>query len=382
MKTKILITAANGHTGFPAAKELLNLGFEVRAMVRNHLNPKAQELKKLGAELFIGDMNDYRDVKKALLKVNRAYFCPPFGRNTLFQTNAFFIAAEESHELEHVVYMSQWLLNQQHPSINTKMQWLGDQIVKKHKRVKYTFVNPGMFAFTYFFTVEFMAQLGIMPTAIQGEGLNAPPSEDDQGRVVAHILKSPEKHHQKTYRPTGPKVISQQEVAQVFGKVFNREVKLMPISEKMLLKSLKAGNYPIYEYSNIRYYLNDVSEDVFAINGTTNVVKELTGREPEDFETIVRNYVSNMPEAKQTFGNKLKAIKNFTKILFTKAPDMENFEATQYFPNFINGMNQAIGSPEWLALRRETNYNFPNGKTSYKNVNDERTDTARILEVF
>ncbi|MEM9076937.1 MAG: NmrA family NAD(P)-binding protein [Bacteroidota bacterium] len=381
MKIKILVTATNGHTGFPAAKELLNLGFEVRAMVRNHRNPKAQVLKKLGAELFIGDMNDYRDMKKALIGVKRAYFCPPFGRNTLFQTNAFFIAAEESPELEHVVYMSQWLLNQNHPSINTKMQWLGDQIVKRHKRVKYTFVNPGMFAFTYFFTVEFMAQLGIMPTAIQGEGLNAPPSEDDQGRVVAHILKSPEKHHQKTYRPTGPKVISQQEVAEVFGKVLNKRVRLMPISEKMLLKSLKAENYPIYEYSNIRYYLNDVSENVFAINGTTNVVKELTGNEPEDFETIVRNYVSHMPEAKQTFTNKLKAIRNFMKIFFTKAPDMEKFEAIQYYPNFINGMNQAIDSPDWLELRRGYNYSLPNTEEPNENIKNELADNEEIFKM-
>ena len=27
-KTKILVTAANGNTGFPAAKELLNIGFD------------------------------------------------------------------------------------------------------------------------------------------------------------------------------------------------------------------------------------------------------------------------------------------------------------------------------------------------------------------
>ena len=55
-KTKILVTAANGHTGFPAAKELLNLGFDVRAMVRNHKSKTAIELKRLGAEIFIGDM--------------------------------------------------------------------------------------------------------------------------------------------------------------------------------------------------------------------------------------------------------------------------------------------------------------------------------------
>lgn len=47
MKPKILITAANSHTGFSAAKELLSPGFPVRAF-----NPNAQKLKKkLGADL-------------------------------------------------------------------------------------------------------------------------------------------------------------------------------------------------------------------------------------------------------------------------------------------------------------------------------------------
>ncbi len=49
-KEKILITAANSHTGFPAAKELMELGFPVRAFVRNPNNQKAKELKSLGAE--------------------------------------------------------------------------------------------------------------------------------------------------------------------------------------------------------------------------------------------------------------------------------------------------------------------------------------------
>ncbi len=107
MKIKILVTAANGHTGLPAAKELLNLGFDVKAMVRNPNGKGASELRKLGADIFIGDMNDVRDYREALKGVQRAYFCTPFRRNTLFKTVAFIVAAEEA-KLEHVVYMSQW----------------------------------------------------------------------------------------------------------------------------------------------------------------------------------------------------------------------------------------------------------------------------------
>ncbi len=45
MNARILITAANGNAGFPAVKELLELGFQVRAFVRNPDKPQARELE-------------------------------------------------------------------------------------------------------------------------------------------------------------------------------------------------------------------------------------------------------------------------------------------------------------------------------------------------
>ncbi|WP_158655156.1 NmrA family NAD(P)-binding protein [Flavivirga eckloniae] len=78
---KILVTTANGHTGFPAAKELLDLGFKVKAMIRNINSPNAQELKRLGAKLFVGDMNDIHGVfisKPHLKKFEREQEIPFF----------------------------------------------------------------------------------------------------------------------------------------------------------------------------------------------------------------------------------------------------------------------------------------------------------------
>ena len=49
MSAKFLVTAAHGHTGFPAAKELINLGFDIRAMIRNPIGKGAADLKNLVA---------------------------------------------------------------------------------------------------------------------------------------------------------------------------------------------------------------------------------------------------------------------------------------------------------------------------------------------
>jgi NAD(P)H dehydrogenase (quinone) len=339
----VLITAANGHVGLPAAKELLALGFKVRALVRNDKAAGSVELAELGAEIFIGDMNDIRDLREALKGVTRAFFGSPTGRNSLLRTIAFIIAAEEA-QLEHVVYLTQWLASEAHHSIHTKEHWLGDQVVKMHRKVNYTFINPGFFAFVYFLTTEAVAQLGMMPSPLKGAasgevGLNAPPSEEDQGRVVAHILKDPTQHIGQTYRPTGPKEISIADAANTFAKILGRSVKVTEVPEKMFLKALKSQKWPPYNYYNVRYYMKEFEENSFAVGGSvTNVVKNITGREPEDFETIARREFDKSPQAKRTLMNKLKAIRNFIKLLLTHTSDMISHKKSVYIQMFMNKM--------------------------------------------
>ncbi len=70
-KPKILVTAAAGHTGSAAVYQLLEMGFPVRAFVRRR-DARATALEQAGAELFVGDMFDYRDLRASMVGVQRA----------------------------------------------------------------------------------------------------------------------------------------------------------------------------------------------------------------------------------------------------------------------------------------------------------------------
>ena len=72
MKEKILITLATGKTGYATTVELLNEGYPVRIFVRSR-NAKALELEKLGAEIAIGEFDNYDHIKRALSGINRVY---------------------------------------------------------------------------------------------------------------------------------------------------------------------------------------------------------------------------------------------------------------------------------------------------------------------
>jgi len=340
MKDKILVTAANGNTGYPAAKELLNLGFNVRAFVRNPNSTKAKTLKKLGAEIFVGDIQNIRDVRKSLIDVESAYFVPTYP-NVLFQGITFATALDEM-KTKHVVILTQWLSSNSHPSIYTKEHWLIDQTFKKLRDTNITFLNPGLFAYVFFMMPEPMLQFGIMPDF----GTNAPPSNEDIGLVAAHILKNPTSHINKTYRVTSRELLKPQEMADIIGKVVGRKINSQKMNESMILKMFRAYGFEQRDASQVVHYIKEGQKGTFAINAPTLVVQKIVGKKADDFESITRRYLNNNPFAKQTIFNKLKTMKIMTKAMTTPKWNLKKYTKEQGFPN-LKKSKFSIDSNEW-----------------------------------
>ena len=120
----------------------------------------------------------------------------------------------------------------------------------------------------------------------------------------------------------------------------------------MFIKAATAAGFLPFETAQVRYYNADHSLKAFEIGAPTNHVLELSGREPEDFETITRRYVATRPEAIQSWGNKLKALGFMVKMMLTPARDIERWEREQDHPLFANPV-LAPESNEWLASARE-----------------------------
>ncbi len=360
-KPKILVTSATGKTGSAAVRQLLEKEYPVRAFV-HRIDHRSEALEKAGAEVFVGDMLDLRDLRLALNDVQRAYFVAQITPNLLHTGMAFAVAAEEA-KLEVVARVGQWTSGHAHPSMATRETWLTDKILAWMPSVDVVTVNLGWFADNYFWVLEVIAQLGIMPMPL-GQGLNAPPSNEDIARVVVGALINPAAHIGKTYRPTGPKLLSPEEIAATFAKVLGRRVQYRDISEKLFLKALKAQRQPELASSQLRYYVEDYRRNAFGIGAPTNAVLEVGGREPEDFETITRRYISNSPGAVRTVGNRLKAVRFFIKMLLTPSPDVDSYERRQGHV-LLREPEYSTGSEEWLAEHASPgdghNFADPNG---------------------
>ena len=325
-KPKILVTSAAGNTGIPTTLQLLEKGFPVRAMVRSD-DHRAQRLRDARAEIFVGDQYSIADMRRAMDGMQRAYHCVPAAPNVLHFGTAFAIAAQEA-KLEHVVMLGQWLSHRDHPSMGTREVWLNEEVLRLLPDTTLTVNNVGWFAENYFWVLEPIAQFGILPMPL-GDGnvkKNAPPSNDDIAAVTVAALIDPAMHAGKVYRPTGPELLSPNDIAAIMGKVLGRKVRYQDISEAMLLKALRVQGFPEMMPTQLRFYADEYRRGAFAVHAPNNVVRDLTGREPEDFETITRRIVATRPEAVLTAGNKLKAIRNFMKILVTAKVDADAIE--------------------------------------------------------
>ncbi len=359
-KPRILVLTAAGKTGMPIALQLLDEGFPVTAFVHK-ADQRSERLKAKGADIVVGSLTDINDMRTAMAGARRAYFCVPNEAGHLKAAAIFTVVAAEQ-KLEAVVAMSQWLSNPNHPSVHTREVWLADRLFELLPGTAVTFINPGFFADNEMQVLPFAAQFGLLSLPY-GSGLNAPPSNEDMARVVAEILARPEGHAGKTYRPTGPKLLSPQEIAAILGKVLGRKVTYrnapMRMLSKMMRDRLSLFNLAVYEQ-----YVIDYQKNAFAVNAPTDVVRRITGREAEDFETIARRYVATTPGAKPSFAIQFKLMLRMIRLMLRPAPKTAPYLALDEFSERSHVAFSA-DSPEWRQSHEQQTSEPSGEKTEF-----------------
>lgn len=364
MKPKILVTAAAGKTGAATALQLLEKGYPVRALVRRSDN-RSEKLRRLGAEICVGDLEDIVDVRQALDGVQRAYYCPPPTASSLASSMIFATAVQE-YKLEAITVMSQWLAAPTNPSLLTREMWLAEKLFALMPDVATMTVNPGWFADNYMPGLEIIAQLGTMMAPL-GEGLNAPPSNEDMARVIVGTLTNPAAHAGKTYRPTGPRLLSPPQIAEIFGNVLGRKVRYQDAPLWLFSKVMKPFGFPDFLIAQSLTYYDEYRRNSFGIGAPTNAVLEVGGQEPEEFETIVRRYVAASPHVKRSAGEFSRTLVTLTQVMLSSSLTVETYNRQQGFPRIGNARLSA-DSPEWLQTHQNVTEErvipYPSDRTS------------------
>ena len=342
---RVAVTAAAGKTGRAVVRELLGRGLKVRALVRFR-DQRAEALERLGAEVVETDMFDAERMADALKGVQRAYYCPPISPLAGKTLDAFVYAAEVDR-LEAIAAMTQWLASPDHPTLMTREMWAVEQRLPMLKGVAVTILNPGFFADNYLrVTIGMAAQLGLYPNFV-GDSRNAPPSNDDMARVAAGVLATPDHFAGRRLRITGPELIGVGEIIATFSKVFGRKVRSIEAPEWLLNKVAAYRGEPRYAMSVFRHYLVDHRQGAFAYGAPTDVVREVTGKPAESFETTVRSY-AKQPEAGRGGAAFRSVLMEFMLAPFWKGYDHDAYERSLDLPRVAHPL-YAMEDEAWKA---------------------------------
>ncbi|MEU6705656.1 NmrA family NAD(P)-binding protein [Streptomyces wuyuanensis] len=232
--TTILITTANGETGRPMVDHLLEMGFDVRAMVRTD-DERARRLREKGADVVFGDLLDFRDVRAAMEGVQRAYFNYPIG-DGLVEAAVMFAQAAKEQDLELIVNMSQIQSRPRARSKTTQNHWLSEQVFDwsgvptTHLRVT--------FFMQWLLYISGIIRYGRYVLPYDPDSRFAPIAGRDIALTAANIFTAPEEHRGRTYTLTGSAEYSHRELAAEVGRVLGKELPYEQVTVSTFLDML------------------------------------------------------------------------------------------------------------------------------------------------
>ncbi|CAN7604622.1 NAD(P)H-binding protein [Duganella sp. LjRoot269] len=286
-RRKYLITAATGKTGVHTIRYLLSKGRAVRAMVHSE-DERSEALRKMGAEIVVGDLLEHDDVLRAVDGVNAAYLCYPV-RPGFIQATAYFADAAQRAGLDVVVSMSQISARDDSESHAARDHWIAERVLD-WSGVPAVHLRPALFSewLTFPWVRDLLVEEGRIAMPLGG-GRHAPVAAEDQARLIATILTNPAAHIGKTYPLHGPVEYSQKELAEELSRILDRRIVYSPGTLEEYERHLKKYHLPEFLIQHFLAIAVDYQNGIFA--GVDGVIGEITGQAPQTVEQFVKTNI-------------------------------------------------------------------------------------------
>jgi NAD(P)H dehydrogenase (quinone) len=271
----------HGATGNYVVRQLLDRELPARAFVF-HADQRSEQLAALGAEIVVGDLRDITAVRGAMRGVARAYFTYPLAEGLLEATTVFAAAAKEAGA-QAIVNMSQITAREDHPSPAARQHWLSERVLD-WSGIGVTHLRPPFFL-ENFLTLAKTVRSESKFFFPYGKGKHAPVCGEDLARVIVGILVAPQAHRGKTYTPTGPRSLSMNEMAAIFGRVLSNRVEYVDLPVERWAQILAQFQIPPYLIEHLSRVAEAHQRGEF--DAETDVVQRIGGVPPKSLETFI-----------------------------------------------------------------------------------------------
>jgi uncharacterized protein YbjT (DUF2867 family) len=218
-----LVTGATGSLGRRIVRQLREQAMPVRAFVR--LTSNYGELEDRGAEIFIGDLQQERDIEKACRGVQyiiSAHGADGDAQALDYRANIELIDRAKEKGVEHFVFISVLGADrgyQDSPTFKAKRE------VEKYLQasgLNYTILRPSGFANNLLPLAERFRDTGIYLLIGAPKNRSSIVSTDDLATIaIASVSLAGAKN--QTFAVGGPEILQREEIPRIFARLFKKE---------------------------------------------------------------------------------------------------------------------------------------------------------------
>ncbi|WP_310620990.1 SDR family oxidoreductase [Flexibacterium corallicola] len=281
----ILLTGATGTTGKQVVDLLVQNGVQVRALVRD--KTRATDLALKGVELVEGSFENIEEMPHLFEGIERAFFLSGISDKQRDYEPRFYDMAKRSG-IKHVVKQSAWVAEYPDGGYMAKTHSLGEGYLKASS-LTYTIIRPNYFMQNFVDFAPSIKEQGAVFLPV-GVGRCGVIDIRDLAEVIAAVLTQ-EGHENKTYRLTGPDILTIEECCLKLAKGIGRPVHFQDIPLDDFKRTLMSFGQTEWFAERIVELMNMVKEDTQA--ETTNTVEDVLKRPPRAFDEFVEDYAGN-----------------------------------------------------------------------------------------
>ncbi len=279
---KILVTGATGNVGGAVITNLITLGANVRALVRDE--SKVQGLKDAGVEVVIGDLLTPETLDAAFGGVHKVFLVTPVSANSGSMASNGIAAAKRAGS-SHIVRLSA-IAAHDSPAGRIGGQQAQTDAELEASGLSYTILRPHFF----------MQNTLMAAQSVRSDGLVYMPFKESRiGMIdvrdiaeVAVKALTEDGHQGKTYTLTGPASISFHEVAAGLSTAVGKDVQYVDVPPEAAREAFLGMGLPEFVADGYLELFKDFTEG--AGDYTTEDFVQVMGHPPRSYETFARDF--------------------------------------------------------------------------------------------
>ena len=278
----IFITGAGGKTGRALIKAL-SKAESVYAFV--HREGHVAVAKALGAEkAIVGDMHDETEIHSAMQGVRAVYYiCPNMDPDEAVIGNLVTGQAREAG-VEHFVYHS--VLHPQAEKMNHHWQKMRVEEMIFESGLPFTILQPAPYMQNLLAGWKSIVEDGVLRVPYSVNSKFSFVDLEDIAEAAKIVLTEPN-HINATYELVGTMPLSHVEVAEIFSRVLNRDVRAeREETRDWRLRTVGMSEYAVENLVRMFEYY-----DKWGLLGNPNVLRWLLKHEPTSLESFIKRTV-------------------------------------------------------------------------------------------